>query len=115
MRIRNSPLFRAVAMNQNAQLILWIYIALLVVGGMIGFFKAKSKISLIMSLAFAAVLSLCATRVIPSEYSPKLEDGLMALLLVVFGMRLAKTKKFMPSGLMLLITVAALILRHVRF
>jgi uncharacterized membrane protein (UPF0136 family) len=36
----------------------------------------------------------------------------MAALLVVFAIRLTKTKKFMPSGLMLVITMATLALRH---
>ena len=36
----------------------------------------------------------------------------MVALLVVFAIRLSKTKKFMPSGLMLVITVLALALRH---
>ena len=89
--------------------ILWIYIVLLVLGGLIGFFKGKSKVSLIMSVAFAAALSLCAAGYI---FQPYVADILLALLLVVFGMRLGKTKKFMPSGLMLLITLAALALRH---
>ena len=39
----------------------------------------------------------------------------LAALLVVFGLRLAKTKKFMPAGLMLLLTLVALALRHLRF
>lgn len=93
-------------MSQNV--ILWIYIALLIVGGLIGFLKAKSKVSLIMSVVFAALLSLCAVGVM-SARSP---DILLALLLIVFGARLAKTKKFMPSGLMLGMTLAALVLRH---
>src|SRR5437868_2997629 len=33
--------------------VLWIYIALLVVGGLMGFIKGKSKISLISSVLFA--------------------------------------------------------------
>ncbi len=37
------------------------------------------------------------------------------VLLVVFGWRLAETKKFMPSGLMLLVTLAALALINFRF
>jgi uncharacterized membrane protein (UPF0136 family) len=36
----------------------------------------------------------------------------MAALLVVFGIRLTKTKKFMPSGLMLVLTILALAMRH---
>ena len=92
--------------------ILWIYIILLLIGGLIGFFRGKSTISLIMSAAFAAALSLCAANIIFQSY---VADILLAALLVVFAMRLAKTKKLMPSGLMLIITVAALALRHVRF
>jgi uncharacterized membrane protein (UPF0136 family) len=92
--------------------ILWVYIVLLVVGGLIGFLKAKSKVSLIMSVAFAALLSLCAADIIFKAY---VADLLLAALLVVFGMRLAKTKKFMPSGLMLTVTILALALRHIHF
>lgn len=99
-------------MNQFATLILWIYIVLLVIGGLIGFLKAGSKVSLIMSVCFAAALSLCAARIIFQAY---VADILLAVLLVVFGMRLAKTKKFMPAGLMLVLTIAALALRHLRF
>jgi uncharacterized membrane protein (UPF0136 family) len=44
-----------------------------------------------------------------------LADVLLAALFVVFAIRLGKTKKFMPSGLMLVITVAAFALRNVRF
>jgi uncharacterized membrane protein (UPF0136 family) len=91
--------------------VLWIYIVLLVAGGMVGFFKGKSKVSLIMSVVFAALLSLCAAGIIFQYY---VADILLAALLVVFGLRLAKTRKFMPAGLMLVITLVALLLRHLR-
>ena len=90
--------------------ILWIYIVLLVVGGLIGFVKAKSKISLYMSLGFAIALSLCALGILPRASC--VTDGLLALLLIVFGMRFAKIKKFMPAGMMLLLTILALALQH---
>ena len=93
----------------DANRLLWIYIVLLVAGGLIGFFKAKSKVSLIMSVAFAAALSLCAAGIIFKAY---VADILLAALLVVFAMRVAKTKKFMPAGLMLAITLVTLLLRH---
>jgi uncharacterized membrane protein (UPF0136 family) len=92
--------------------ILWIYIVLLVAGGLIGFFKGKSKPSLITSVIFAALLILCALKVI---FQPYVADILLAVLLVVFGWRLAKTKKFMPSGLMLALTLVVLALRHIKF
>jgi uncharacterized membrane protein (UPF0136 family) len=92
--------------------VLWVYIFLLLIGGLFGFIKGKSKVSLIMSATFAAALILCAIGII---FQPNVADILMAVLLVVFAMRLAKTKKFMPAGLMLVITVAALALRNIKF
>ena len=97
-------------MRNSANLILWIYIVLLVVGGLIGFLKAKSKVSLIMSAIFAALLALCASGVVFQYY---MADIFLAALLVVFALRLAKTKKFMPSGMMLILTLVALALRHI--
>ena len=92
----------------NANTILWIYIGLLIAGGMMGFLKAGSKASLIASCAFAAVLALCATEVVFSKGA----DIVLAFLLVFFGMRLAKSKKMMPNGMMLILTAATLVLRH---
>ena len=89
--------------------ILWIYIVLLVAGGLAGFLKAGSKMSLIMSLAFAAALSLCAIGVIRPIL---LADILLLVLLIFFGWRFAKGRKFMPAGLMTLLTIVALALRH---
>ena len=93
--------------------ILWVYIILLLVGGMIGFLKAGSKISLITSSIAAALLILTA---IPGFLDAKLARGvadvIMAALIVVFAIRLTKTKKFMPSGMMLVVTAIALALRH---
>ena len=96
--------------------VLWIYIVLLLVGGLIGFLKAKSPISLVMSSAFAAALVLCAVPgVFDVNFRKNLANVLMAALLVVFAVRLAKTKKFMPAGLMIIATIAALALRNIRF
>src|ERR1041384_3034853 len=91
------------------EVVLWIYIVLLVIGGLIGFLKAKSKVSLIMSVVFAIALSFCAAGIISFRYAP---DILLAALLCVFAVRLGKTKKFMPSGLMLVLTIVALALLH---
>lgn len=97
----------------NANTVLWIYIVLLLVGGLIGFFKGKSKVSLIMSSVFAALLILTAVRgILDASLARNLANLLMAALLVVFAMRLAKTKKFMPAGMMLIATITALALRN---
>jgi uncharacterized membrane protein (UPF0136 family) len=91
-----------------ANTILWIYIGLLVIGGVIGFVKAKSKVSLISSIGFAIGLSLFAAGVIPWNRGA---DVLLALLLLVFVMRYVKTSKFMPAGFLLVLTIITLALR----
>ncbi len=91
-------------------LILWIYVALLVVGGLMGLLKAGSKVSLIMSVAFAVPIALEAAGVLHVAH---LADILIGALLVVFGIRFAKGKKFMPAGLMVIVSAAALVLRLV--
>jgi uncharacterized membrane protein (UPF0136 family) len=101
------------AVHNFANTVLWVYIVLLLVGGLMGFLKAGSKVSLISSSVFAALLVLTA---VPGVFQPAFARGLanviLAALLVVFAVRLAKTKKFMPSGLMLVLTILALALRN---
>lgn len=92
----------------NDVTILWIYIVLLVAGGVMGLVKGKSKISLITSVVFALLLAMCALQKWPYHYS----TWILAVLLLFFGWRLLKSKKFMPSGLMVLMTVLALALPH---
>ena len=90
---------------QTALIALWIYVTLLLAGGLVGLIKAGSKISLVTSALFAALLALCATGVIHPFY---ITDILVGVLAVVFCVRYLKTSKFMPSGLMLLFSVVVL-------
>ena len=93
-------------------IILWVYIVLLLVGGLMGFLRAGSKISLITSVVFAIPLALCALKILAPFL---IAEILIAVLAVVFGIRFAKGKKFMPSGLMLAmsaIVLVALLLLH---
>ena len=102
-------------MHNFANTVLWIYIVLLLVGGLIGFFKANSKVSLISSSVFAAVLILTQTGIFEPAVARNLVNVLLSALLVVFAIRLAKTKKFMPSGLILAATVAVLAVLNIKF
>jgi uncharacterized membrane protein (UPF0136 family) len=84
--------------------VVWIYTALLLVGGLIGFLKAGSRASLIASGTSAIPLVLTAAGILPFLAAPVV----LAALVVVFGIRLANTGKFMPSGMLLAVTVLAL-------
>lgn len=95
-------------------LILWIYIVLLVAGGLMGFLKAGSKMSLITSLAFAVPLALCALGILDLSFGRLgLADVLILVLLVFFAMRFIKSRKFMPGGLMSIASLLVLVLRLV--
>jgi uncharacterized membrane protein (UPF0136 family) len=88
--------------------ILPVYIGLLLAGGAMGYLKAGSKVSLVTAIVFAVALAVCGYTAIPR--GPLLVHLLQALLLVVFVARFAKTRKFMPAGLMVVVTVLALVL-----
>jgi uncharacterized membrane protein (UPF0136 family) len=96
--------------------ITWIYIVLLVVGGMMGYLKARSQVSLFTGIGSAVALLLTVIpNLLNSNTAKLLADVIMIALLIVFTVRLAKTQKFMPAGMMLVATIAALALRHIRF
>jgi uncharacterized membrane protein (UPF0136 family) len=96
-------------MHQYANLVLWIYIVLLFVGGLIGYLKAGSKISLIVSACFAGALVLCSKGFV---FQPYMADVILVALLVFFAYRLTKSKKMMPNGMMAILTLVALVLRN---
>jgi uncharacterized membrane protein (UPF0136 family) len=100
----------------SPSLVLWIYIVLLFLGGLVGFLKAGSKISLIMSATFAGILILCNTNAIfAPNFARLLTTIVLVFLMVFFSIRLTKSKKFMPNGLMAVLTLATLVLRHISF
>ena len=85
--------------------IIVIYAIAIAVGGGIGFLKSKSKVSLISGLGSAALLVVA--RVVANQ---NVKAGLaIALataiaLVAVFGMRLRKTGKFMPAGMLAIVS-----------
>ncbi len=93
----------------NGNLVIWVYTAFLLAGGVAGFVKAGSKPSLIAAVAFSLAFVLWEMGWLGPAW---VADVLLVLLLGVFAGRLAKTRKFMPAGLMVVLTLAAVVLRR---
>lgn len=78
------------------------YGLLALIGGVMGYQKAKSKISLISGAVSGLILILSGVLAFKGiEAGLILAALISALLVVVFALRLAKTKKMMPAGLMI--------------
>lgn len=76
---------------------------LMLVGGVMGFVKAKSKPSLIAGVVSSVLLAATYAYGMSSPQQGLIASFVVTLFLdVVFAMRLAKTKKFMPSGMLLI-------------
>ena len=79
-------------------------------GGIWGYIKSKSKPSLVSGCISGILLLLSAVMQIQGDSLGLLISKIITLLLViVFAIRLNKTQKFMPSGIMLGAGVATLI------
>ncbi len=92
------------------QIALGVYAVLLAVGGVIGYTKAGSRPSLIAGLgsAVAAILALVLSFQ-NAKWGMALGCLVALLLAYFFGHRFAaKTRKFMPAGLLALVSVVVL-------
>ena len=85
------------------------YGILAIIGGIIGYRKANSKVSLISGIISGLLLMIAAFVHLQGQtWGLSLAAVITAVLIVVFGFRLAKTRKFMPAGLMTIVGVVAL-------
>lgn len=88
------------------QIVLLIYALLLEAGGLMGLIKAGSKASIVASTIIAAILFLFVFKVLPIAYA----WAFVLFLVLFFGMRFARSRKFMPNGMMLILSIVTLIL-----
>lgn len=91
----------------------FVYAAFVFIGGAIGYATAGSMPSLAMGTGFAVLLAVCGKLMLSNKvYAYVSALVLMAVLLTFFGYRFIVTEKFMPAGLMVilsLITMSALL------
>jgi uncharacterized membrane protein (UPF0136 family) len=85
------------------------YGVLAIVGGIMGYVKAKSKASLISGSISGLLVILGGVMQLQGQAWGLIIAAIVtAVLVIVFAMRLAKTRKFMPAGLMSVLGVVAL-------
>ena len=93
------------------QILLAVYAVMMMGGGVLGYKKAGSKMSLYAGVVSGIVI---LAGVLLAGRDPKLGFGIVALvgfsLSIVFAIRLKKTKQFMPSGMLLILSLLAAVL-----
>ncbi len=85
-----------------------VYGGLILLGGVMGFVKGKSKVSLVTGILFGAALLECGLLIQQEVAFAVVAATLLAgVLVLVFMMRYLKTRKLMPAGLLAVISVVA--------
>lgn len=86
-----------------ANIALILYGVLAIVGGVIGYKTAGSKVSLISGSISGVILLIAGiASILEQGWGLTLGSIVSAILIVVFISRLWKTRKFMPAGLMII-------------
>lgn len=85
------------------------YGILAIIGGIVGYVQAQSKASLISGSVSGLLLIFGGIMQLQGQRGLILAAVVTAVLIIVFGIRLAKTRKFMPAGLMTILGIASLI------
>jgi uncharacterized membrane protein (UPF0136 family) len=85
------------------------YGVLTLIGGILGYIKAKSKPSLISGVISGVILLLSGgLQLLGQTWALWLAIVVTAILVIVFVVRLIKTRKAMPAGIMIVFGIAAL-------
>ncbi|MEH2000697.1 MAG: TMEM14 family protein [Nostoc sp.] len=85
------------------------YGILAIVGGIIGYIQARSRVSLLSGTISGLLLIIGAFFQLQGQtWGSILAVIVTAILVVVFTIRLVKTRKFMPAGLMTILGMLAL-------
>ncbi|MBI4584209.1 MAG: TMEM14 family protein [Planctomycetes bacterium] len=97
-------------MTDFAAAVTLVYGALVFLGGIVGYLKAKSKASLVSGGIFGLALAADGIAgLVGWSYFPRVGAILAAVLLAFFGFRYARKKKIMPAGFLAALSLAALL------
>lgn len=90
---------------------IWAYGVLMILGGIVGFIKVHSKASLLSGTGLGLGLLASGYGVWRgSANSLVVAVVIAALLLVLFAVRFAKTRRFMPVGVLAVLSLAAVVI-----
>ncbi len=93
---------------QNTAIEIWVYGVIMILGGIMGFVKVGSKASLISGVGMGLALLASGYGVSRGSYdSLVVAEVIAALLLVLFAIRFAKTRRIMPVGMLAILSLAA--------
>lgn len=85
-----------------------VYGLIMIGGGYLGYVKAQSRVSLIMGCASGVIVVISALVTKVNPFVGQVIFAVLAgVLTLVFGFRLFQTAKFMPSGVLFLLSAAA--------
>lgn len=96
-------------MAQIAIFAIPVYALIVSLGGILGYVKAKSKMSLISGLVSGVALLVTWLLGVATAIKLGIATAIAAILLITFIIRFVRTRKLMPAGLMMLLSVAATI------
>ncbi|HLP91380.1 MAG TPA: TMEM14 family protein [Nostocaceae cyanobacterium] len=86
------------------------YGILVLIGGIFGYIKAKSKVSLLSGGISGLLIMVAAYLQLQGQiWGLNLAALIIGILVVFFAFRLVKTRKFMPAGLMIILGVLSLV------
>ena len=96
---------------ENAAIEVWVYGVIMILGGIAGFARVGSKASLISGVGFGLMLLLSGIGVWNGSQNSLIMAILIALLLVVlFAIRYVKKRRFMPAGVLAILSLVAIVL-----
>ena len=89
---------------------IWVYGVLMILGGIMGFMKVHSKASLLSGVGLGLGLLASGYGVWRGSADCLIVAMVIAaLLLVLFAFRYVKTRRFMPAGVLAILSLAAVV------
>lgn len=96
---------------QTTAMEIWVYGAIMILGGIMGYLKVGSKASLLSGVGMGLALLASGYGVWQGSRDSLIVSVVIAALLVaLFAIRLAKTRRFMPLGMLAILSLAAVII-----